>query len=521
MKTLKIVIVIMLLSSCLIVDAQAALSPGTGLDKISTIIKQEERLTKKVDAVQIKAAENAAMQMNSLIIEAIMEEGLANDGSITAADAMQVNAFLVKHYQQDYMWLREQYHAIECKGAQHKILNINAVNYVFSNIYNLGLEAYDDCRMSSPDGKKGSSFKTVSYYLGELLADELASQTLVNPDFQEVAGTTGTALDSLIGLIFVDRGLNSRVATGEMREAARSADAMNHLILEAIVQEGLANDGWLSPADAREINHYLVTKYADTWAELHGDDEEDEEFGYHYIQSDGATTRMFADNLFDSVLDGIYHLGFETDKQYCLVNEDGNSNKSFEKVAWWLNTLLEAELQNGTLVNPAYQEIVGTTGTTLDLVILAIYNDKGLQYRVATSDIRAGAFTANAMNELIVEAIRMTGVANDDYISDDEIGELNRYLVARYANEWVILHGDDEEDFETGFHRIQNDGAVSEVFGRNLINNVADSIYHLGFKTPYEKRLVNEDGNKNECFSNISYWLNRILKGDFESGILK
>lgn len=508
-------------SMCFVVSAQGVVS--TGLDQIGSIIAKEERLAKKVDPAVIEEAANAAEQMNTLIVQAIVGEGVANDGIITASDAMQINLFLVDRHQETYASLREKFFAIERKGSRELLLNTNAINSVFSNVYNIGLEVHDKCRMSRPDGKKGTSFKTVSYYLSELLADDLANQTLVNPDFQEITGTTGTSLDQMIDLIFIDRGLNKRIPLQDMREAALAADEMNSLILDAIFQEGLANDGNLSVADVRQINLYLVQNHRELWAELHGDDEDgedEEESGYHYIQNDGATTRMFAANLFNSVLDGIYHLGFKTDKKNRLVNEDGNANKNFEQVAWWLGTILEDELVTGQLANNEYREVAGTTETSFDLIIPIIYEDEGLQYRVSTSDIRTGAEMANRMNKLIVEAIRETEAALDDHISADEVGQINRYLVARYAEEWKELHGDDEEDVETGFHRIQNDGAVSEAFGKNLINNVADSVYHLGFETPYDNRLVNEDGKKNASFKTIAYWFNRSLEEDYALGLL-
>ena len=494
----------------LVVSAQAVAALSTGLNRIGPIIANEEYLAKKVDPAQIEEAAHAAAQMNALIVEAIVAEAVVNDGKITPADALQINRYLVYHYRNMYASLREAFSAIERKGSRIELFNTNAINTVFSSIYNLGLEAKEKC----------GGFKMVSYYLSALLAVELANKTLVNPNYQEVSGTTGTALDQMIALIFVDRGLNKYIPLQDMREAARAADALNTLILEAIFQEGLANDGKLSVADARQINLYLVENHLTIWAELHGDDEEEKEWGYHYIQNDGATTRMFADNLFNSVLDGIYHLGFKTNKKYGLVNEDGNANKSFETVAWWLDTLREAELASGQLVNAQYQEVIGTTGTILDYIIPIIYIDEGLQYRVSMSDIRTGAATANRMNELIVEAIRETDVAHDDYISADEIGVLNRYLVEQHAQEWKELHGDDGEEYETGFHRIQNDGAVIEILGQNFVNNFADSIYHLGFETPYEYRLVNEDGNKNASFKTVAYWFNLIFHLYFKTGLL-
>jgi len=93
-------------------------------------------------------------------------------------------------------------------------------------------------------------------------------------------------------------------------------------------------------------------------------------------------------------------------------------------------------------------------------------------------------------------------------------------LVENHAERWAELHGDDEADEETGYHRIQNDGAIGIMNGKNHINNLADGVYHLGFKTPHKHRLVNEDGNKNVSFRNVAYWLNKALQNDFAKGIL-
>ncbi len=230
---------------------------------------------------------------------------------------------------------------------------------------------------------------------------------------------------------------------------------------------------------------------------------------------------MFADNVINTVADGIYHLGFETKSKCRLVNEDGKNNASFEKVAWWLDSSLKSELSSGVFDNPDYQEVEGTTGTSLDYIVLYIYNEPGLLRKVSMEDIRVGARSANGMNELIVQAIKATGVASNDYISKDEVKELNVYLSTNYQGEWMALHGDDEDDEETGYHRVQNDGALGYMYNRNVINNLADSIYHLGFPTPYDKNLVNEDGKKNASFSSVAYWLNKSLQEDYREGLLK
>ena len=104
---------------------------------------------------------------------------------------------------------------------------------------------------------------------------------------------------------------------------------------------------------------------------------------------------MFADNIMNSIADGIYHLGFETNDKNRLLNEDGNKNKRFEKVAWWLDASLKSYLLAGKFNNPNYKEIVRTTGTSLDKIVPYIYNDKGLLLKVSMQDIRVGASSAN------------------------------------------------------------------------------------------------------------------------------
>jgi hypothetical protein len=514
--------------------AQELLEPA-GLDQIKEILQTDKGIAyslekDKIPSNAISIAMESIDSMNSLIKEAIIEEGLANDGMLSIADTREINRYLVENYSNEWYQLRgvdygyesTGYYAVDRRGVKHNtmILDSSAIR-IWGYIYDLGFQAYDKNQLSNYTASKSISFTTLGYYLQNIMKDDIKSGNLYNPDYTEIVGTTDTNLDQIIQIIFQDKGLLRRISTGDMREGASSANAMNHLIIEAIIKEGLGNDGLLTPADIRTINNYLVTNHQDEWANLHGDDEDDEETAYHKVQNDGAYSRMFADNVMNSIADGIYHLGFKTKSKYNLVNEDGNNNKSFEKVAWWLDTILKSDLLEGKLINPAYEEVFGTTGTIFDKIIPYIYNDEGLLLKVSMGDIRAGAYAANEMNKLIVEAIRNTAVASDNYISSEEVKILNEYLVANYENRWRELHGDDEDNEETGYHRIQNDGAINIAYNTNLINSLADGIYHLGFQTEYKDRLVNEDGDKNKSFKQVAYWLNRSLKSDFEQGLFK
>ncbi len=493
----------------------------TGLEQIHEVISNDRIVNSKVLVENIQKAEKASTQMNAFIKEAIKVNALANDGFISISDTLEINSYLVEKYSDTWNTLREDYKLIEAI-TEVTILNTNAIRNVWGQIYNLGFETTNNNRNTTDiDGKRKSSFETVGYYLGAIIQSNIDSGELNNETYQEVNGTTGTKLDMIVNVILTDRGLLRKVPTSDLRAGADASDKMNNLIVEAIKAEGLGNDEKLTTADIRTINNYLVENYLEEWAELHGDDEDGEETGYHRIQNDGATTRMYADNVMNSIADGIYHLGFKTDRKDRLLNEDGNKNQRFEKVAWWLDSSLKEDLNEGKFNNPEYEEIKATTGTSFDKMIPYIYTDEGLIYNVSMEDIREGARTANEMNKLIVESIKNTGVAEDNYISIDDVKIMNQYLVSNYETEWAELHGDDEDGEETGYHRIQNDGASGIMHNRNTINNLADGIYHLGFPTRFENNLENEDGNKNVSFVSVSYWLNKSLKADYARGVFK
>jgi hypothetical protein len=335
-------------------------------------------------------------------------------------------------------------------------------------------------------------------------------------DNDEVIG-----LKKIITIIKEDKNLNRKVDPADMEIAIECAERMNTIIIEAIRQTGAANDKKITTVDTREINDYIFHNYHDEWIEIHGDDEETgEETGFHKVRANGARTKLFGKNAINRVADSIYHLGFESHRKNRLLNEDGNKNASYKKVAEWLDALLREDLEAGRLLNPDVEEVVGDTDTGLDQVIGVIYNDVGLQKKISLGDIREGARAANKLNELLLEAISATNTAEGGSFSKQDAKDINTYLVDDNARRWAMIHGDDEENKEWGYHKVQNDGAKTRLYGKNAINQVFDGIYHLGFKTPYKNRLVNEDGDKNASFKNVALWLNGLLADDLANGTL-
>ncbi|MCP5035814.1 MAG: hypothetical protein GY939_28785, partial [Actinomycetia bacterium] len=126
---------------------------------------------------------------------------------------------------------------------------------------------------------------------------------------------------------------------------------------------------------------------------------------------------------------------------------------------------------------------------------------------------------ADELNGLIVEAIQATGTANDGEFTASDMHDVNAYLQANHQTRWTLLHGDDEEKEETGFHLVQNDGAITRLYGDNAVNTVADGLYHIGFDI-YKDRFLNEDGNANARLESTAYWLNELLAEQLGDGSL-
>ena len=332
---------------------------------------------------------------------------------------------------------------------------------------------------------------------------------------------TGTGLDTIVNIILDDPALNSYLPTSEIVAGASAAGGMNAIVVEAIQATGVANDGTLNAADARELNTYIQANHYDQWVELHGDDEGGEETGFHLVQGDGATTQLFGLNAVNTVADGLYHMGFNaTWSQF--ENEDGAKNAKVADVAYWLSELLEDDLASGALSNDSVDlDVEGTTGTGLDQLVSIIVEDPGLNLRISTSEIVAGARAADAMNAIIVEAIQATSVANDGDINAADARDLNTYIQANHYDQWVELHGNDTGGQETGFNLVDGweDGATTQLFGLNAVDAVADGIYHMGFNATWSQ-FENEDGIGWYSIEDTAGWLDKLLEDDLASGNL-
>ncbi len=342
-----------LLLSVLLFLTFSVSSFSSGLDIIFDIVAKEKKLHKKVPEQDIETALQSARRMNEIIIEAIYQTGVANDKNISPADVREINRYILENYRDEWVVLHGDdeegsetgYHLIQKDGARIKLFRKNAINKVFDGIYHLGFPIQKK-RLTNEDGNKNAHIKTVAFWLNNLLKEDMENGDLYNPAVNVIKGETGTGLDRVIDIIFTDKRLSLKRSTNDLREAAINAKEMNRIIVEAVEITGAMNDGKITPDEVIEINKYIVDNYGDVWPQLHGDDEEGSETGFHKVVKNGAKTKLFGKNAINKVFDGIYHLGFPIQKKR-LTNEDGNRNVPVKKVARWLTKLLNEQYESG------------------------------------------------------------------------------------------------------------------------------------------------------------------------------
>ena len=325
-------------------------------------------------------------------------------------------------------------------------------------------------------------------------------------------------LDVLIDGILGDEGLDGRLSVSEIRAGAEAADVINRLILRSIVETGLANDGEISAGDIYAMNAWIRENRYKQFVEAHGDDEAGIETGFHLVQGDGSTGRLFGHNLVNTVADGLYHIGFEI-SGHRFTNEDGKGNLDLDTAAEWLNVLLARDLETGRLANGDISLFeTGTTGTGLDLLVEFITEDAGLGRKLSDGEIAVGAEGADLLNNILLRAIRQTGVDGDNVISVNDLYSINAWIRSNKAVAWERGYGEEAADgTESGFLAVEGNGARNALFGENAINEVANSIFQLGF-TITDGRVTDGEGHKGASLNEVASWLTQLLRGDFETG---
>ena len=476
-------------------------SSGSGLDQLLGWVASDGGLAGTNDASSIAAGIAAVDGLNQLLIQGLQAIGAFNQSALTVSDVMALNAWVRDPAQPDRLALftalhgndeagvETGYHTIQGDGGSRRFDGLALIDTVLDSIYHFGFAlSTDGSHFTNEDGADNAALSDVARWLTALKTD---------------LATTNTGLDRIVETILADQGLQATIAWSELQGGASAANGIDHLIVEGIAalkQAGAADgDGSrLSAAELRWINGWIrsdANRLA-CFVALHGDDENGSESGFHLVQNDGATTRLFGRNAVNTIDDGIFHIGFTINADGRFQNEDGNANALVSDVAEWMTY---------------YYGDASTTGTGLDRLVDWIKLDTGLARNTAAKDINDGLAAANQINALYVEAIDATGVNRDGLLSRADLRTINEWIRTYRYDTFVVLHGDDEADgSESGFHLIQNDGGSTQFFGQNLVNTVADGLFHIGFEIKGEN-FVNEDGNTNQSLSDVSGWLNYFV----------
>ncbi|MET0047408.1 MAG: calcium-binding protein [Sedimenticola sp.] len=308
----------------------------TGLDRIVDKIMADKGLDRRISDQEIAEGADAANIMNSIIHEAIIATDATADGAITVDDVRAINEYIRTNYLDEWTLLHGDdegdgeetgFHLVQNDGANARMFGKNFVNTVADGIYHLGFEIQDD-QILNEDGNANATLSDLADWLNFFYVEQ---------------GTTDTGLDYLVDVIKSDSGLSRRTSASDINQGAEAANGMNHILVEAIRETGVAADRVISVEDVRAINDYIRSNHLERWVELHGDDEGDgTETGFHLVQNDGARERYRGDNFVNTVIDGLYHLGFAIEGDN-ILNEDGNANANLGDLATWLNNFYLGE----------------------------------------------------------------------------------------------------------------------------------------------------------------------------------
>lgn len=505
---------------------------GTGLDSLIRIIETDAGVKSTISASKVDAGAQAAGELNHLIVDGIRELGLANDGTIDTADLRGLGDWIQESTARNQTY-REFYGAnrngvetgfqlVKGEHGSTKLLGENAIDEVADGIYSVGFGYDDDDRLLDVKGNSYRSITMTANWLDDLLSDA-DMKTLSNPNGSLVVeGTTGTGLDVIADVFQSAPGLIANVSRTDIATAVRAADALNYMYLDGIKALGLGKDGEIDKRDVVDLDKWIHNnpgRFA-TFKDLEKD--------VRKVIDKGATLATL-DEVFDGVhphighivnhgIKGVYQIGNGTDsKGNILYNYKGELDVGTRVAGEWFDQLLSAADKAGWNKPAAGQDnpdtgqggssgsgvIEGTPGTGLDQLVDIIRTDPGLSARAAQGDIISPediaevARAAEAMNKMIVEAIKSRGLDDDGKISADEIKDISDYIQSdkAMADEFVLLHGrDGGNGVESGLHLAVGDGGTASLFGRHAVNIVAESVYSVGFDVVGD-RVLDEDGD--------------------------
>jgi hypothetical protein len=526
---------------------------GTGLDTLVRIVADDDRLATEQTAANITDGVASVDAYNGLLVDAIRATGVVNDGVLSGGDLIDIGDHLRTEAATTVTALRGAADDGEDTGFEHllgdraseRLFGRPVVDEILATLFELPDGADDEGFLLNEAGEQVTSLRRVAGWLEDLLADDLAAGTLVNPEVSFLTeGTTGTSLDMVVPFIWQDQALADKVSTADRETGAVLADRQNALIVEAVAVTGVATDGVFDQDDARLLNEYINFNYLDEWTAAHGRFFEGERSGWHLVVGFALNDeKQFGlDVGFDYFWDSLYHLGF-TVRDGRLVDGNGELNVSFRLVGDWLNAALAPELERGVFDTQAAPPAGATwptgrplddnfgpaippehldaslpandaTGTTLDRFVDLIRQNEVLRIDLGETTVDQVARAAEAMNEAIVAAVRATGVAADGAFSRADVEAVNAALVGRDDLDWTALR-----DPESGFDAIlEARGGKVYLLGEPAFDGVMDKFYDLGFPLARVDSLGDAAGRPGIGLNKAKDYLNALFAEDLAAG---
>jgi Ca2+-binding RTX toxin-like protein len=307
----------------------------------------------------------------------------------------------------------------------------------------------------------------VPFYVNANAHDELVLQNV---------SLSNSPLDAVLEAIVVDDGLNpvgNAARHAQTLDGARAAAGLNQLILDAMAATGVSADGNISVDDVVAINTWIRADAGRLalFTSLHGNDENGVETGFHLIQGDGGSTEFRGQNFVNTVMDGVYHIGFAIENGR-FVNEDGDQNATLLDVANWLNAVA---LGNHDVSGTANDDALNSGQSS---AIFSAFDNETFRVGDGNDTVNAGAgddqIYGGSGNDTLVG-----GAGDDAVFGEDGDDALN----GGAANDQLVGgNGDDTIYGATGDDAMSGDDGNDNLFGEegdDTINGGAgdDNLY--------------------------------------------
>lgn len=472
---------------------------GTGLDQLVDFIEHDNRLSGTISDKDLREGMAAADGILGMIVEAVEKTGAGDAGRFNVDDIRAINEYIRANHYEEFVKLhgddegREEtgYHTVQQDGGSTHYGGKNLIDNQLDSLLHIGFKIRGN-NILNEDGDTNASLQKLARTLTDFWTDR---------------STTNTGLDRITDGILANKGLvrDKAVSNADRYAGAEAADGMNQIILKAIEATGAAQDSRISADDIRAMNAWIRENMAEEFASFYGEAASGKtpETGFLRVENEGAYVNYFGQNSVDVVANGLYHLGFDIEGD-ALVKDGVAAAASVQEVAEYLNYFLIDH---------------GTTGTGLDELVQIAKSDFGLAAHTSAAAINEGAAAADAINHLIVKAIEAQGLATDGVLDIGDVKAINEYIRENHFEEFVKLHGDDEDGVETGFHQIVNNGAgeirdavktgCNTYAGVKVVDTIMDGLYHIGFEIVGDK-FSNEDGTAMHNVGDVASWLNEF-----------